>query len=76
MKNFPAITKEIRNARLELCEIEAFDCTREANCARRVKEYSRFKKERKASVATTEQATTRLLLHSSSAASRTNKTRR
>lgn len=76
MKNFPSITKEIRNARLELCEIEAFDCTREASCARRVKEYSRLKKERKTSVAATEQATTRLLLHSSSAASRPNSTRR
>lgn len=76
MKNFPSITKEIRNARLELCEIEAFDCTREAGCARRVKEYSRLKKERKASVAIAEQTTTRLLLHSSPAVSGANKTRR
>lgn len=76
MKNFPAITKEIRDARLELCEIEAFDCTREAGCARRVKEYTGLKKKRKASVAAIEQTTTRLLLHVSSAASRSDNTRR
>lgn len=76
MKHFPSITKEIRNARLELCEIEAFDCTREAGCARRVKEYSKFKKARKASLEIVEQTTCGNIQHSKTAASRSNTTRR
>lgn len=31
MKYFPSITKEIRNAALEMSEIKAFDVVREAN---------------------------------------------
>lgn len=76
MKHFPQITKEIRNARLELCEIEAFDCTREAGCARRVKEYSKFKKARKASLEVVEQTACGNIQHSKTTASRSNNTRR
>lgn len=76
MKHFPSITKEIRNARLELCEIEAFDCIREAGCARRVKEYSKFKKARKASLEVVEQTTCGYTQHSKTTASRSNTTRR
>ena len=52
MKHFPTITKEIKDARLELYEIEAFDLSREAWLARRAEEYKKSKKKRKDSLAT------------------------
>lgn len=69
MKHFPTITKEIKNARLELYEIEAFDFTREAWLARRVEEYKKLKKKREDSLATSK-VSTRKLQHTKTAKTR------
>ena len=60
MKHFPTITKEIKNARLELYEIEAFDLTREAWLARRAEEHTKPKKKREDSLATSKVPTRKL----------------